>query len=275
MFHLLDPKLYGSYWKFVGAFYVTLTNHFGGLELIAFKNQESWFDLLRRKATILSKKDVGHQETIRARRFADLDKDQIRLLKEYEEDMYATLPDRLDIVSTSLTQTLRYRQLLCCPKIVDPTLSIGGSLVDLVETFKEEEASPFCVIFVPFTEAFQHFIAYLEANGITNVQTLSGGISPDEQDERISKWRTHGKSPILVSILYAQAFSLEPATEAYFIGYDWDPDNNTQAEERLNRLTTKEAVTAFYYTFEDTYDERQLEIVNTKQRQKNKVMPQK
>lgn len=271
MFNLISPKEFGSYWKFVGAFYVTIKNHFGQMELIAFKNRDSWFNLLRRKASILTKEDIGHTPTIRAIKYAELDDCQEKYYQQYAEDMYAIIGDRVDIAHNSLLQVLRFRQLLICPKILDPSLSIGGALADLVETLKEEEADPKCVIFCPFTAAFPHFVRYLAEHGYEGVQVLQGGLDPDEQERRINLWR-NSRVPILCSIAYAQAFSLEPAKEAYFIGYDWDPDNNIQAEERLNRLTTKYAVTAFYYVYEDTYDERQLEVVNTKQRQKNMTM---
>jgi SNF2 family DNA or RNA helicase len=272
MFHLLDHKQYGSYWRFVEAFYVTISGPFGGRELIAFKNQESWFDLLRRKASILTKQEVGHQETIRAVKYAELTEVQEKYYKEYEENMFAVLDDRIDIAQTSLIQTVKYRQLLCCPAIIDPSFGVGGALQDLVEGFKEEEHSPYCVIFVPFTETFVHFKQYLKQAGYENVQTLSGGLDPDEQERRISTWR-QSRVPILVSIDYAQAFSLEPAEECFFIGRSYDPDNNEQAEERLNRLTTKYAVTAHYYLFEGTYDEQQFQILDDKTRTKRKVLP--
>lgn len=272
MFNLISPKDFGSYWRFVGAFYIMVKGAFGQQEIVAFKNRESWFDLLRRKASILTKKDIGHMTTIRGIKYAQLDECQAKHYEEYSTAMYAEIGDRIDIAFNSLLQTLRYRQLLICPKIIDPSLSVGGAIVDLVETFKEDEADPQCVIFCPFTAAFPHFVEYLRSHGFSGVQVLQGGITPDQQEERINTWR-NSRVPILCSIQYAQAFSLEPAKEAYFIGYDWDPDNNEQAEERLNRLTTDYAVSAFYYLYEGTYDERQLEIVNAKTKQKNMIMP--
>lgn len=274
MFHLLDPKLYGSYWRFVGAYAVTVKNSFGGMEIVAFKNRDSWFDLLRRKATILTKEDIGHTPTIRGTLYAELDDDQSRLYKEMEEDMMMVVGDTLSIASTAMTQVLRYRQLLVCPKIIDPSLSIGGAFADLVETLKEEDTDPQIVIFCPFTAAFPYFIQYLADHGFTGVQTLQGGLNPDDQESRIETFRK-GKVPIICSIMYAQSFSLEPAKQAFFIGYEWDPEDNAQAEERLNRLTTKHPVNAWYYCYEGTYDEQQCHIVNFKHRQKNMILPKR
>jgi SNF2 family DNA or RNA helicase len=274
MFNLIDPGKFGSYWRFVEAFYVTQKNHFGGKELLAFKNQDSWFDLLRRKASIVTKSDIGHTETIRAAKYAELTDVQAKYLQEYEENMFAVIDDRIDIAQTSLVQSVKYRQLLCCPAIIEPSFGVGGALEDLVEGFKEGDHDPHCVIFTPFTESFSHFRKYLAEAGYKDVQTLQGGMDPDEQERRITTWR-QSRVPILVSISYAQAFSLEPAEECFFIGRSYDPDENEQAEERLNRLTTSYAVTAHYYLFEGTYDERQFQILDTKSRTKRKITPQK
>lgn len=270
MFNLIAAKQYGSYWNFIEAFYVTIKGAFGQKEIVAFKNQDSWFDLLRRKTSIVTKKQIGHRETMRALKYAEFNDVQERYYKQYEEEMYADLEDGIDIVSTSLTQTLRYRQLLCCPAIIDPNWGVGGALTDLVESFKEGDHDPHCVIFVPFTAAFVHYLRYLSEHGYENVQTLQGGLDPDELDRRISTWR-QSRVPIICSIMYAQAFSLEPASECFFIGREWDPDDNKQAEERLNRLTTKHAITAWYYTYEGTYDERQWEILDQKTRTQQKT----
>lgn len=267
MFNLVQPELYGSYWRFIEAYYICQSTPWGR-EPVAFRNLDSWHDLLRRKTSRVTKQDIGHRETIRAARYCELSPDQARLYRQYEEDMYAVLSDRIDITSTSLTQVVRFRQLLVCPKIIDSTLDIGGAFEDLVETLKEEDSNPQCVIFSPFTDAFPHFTEYLAQQGFPGVQVLQGGLDPDEQERRINVWRS-SRVPILCSIMYAQAFSLEPAEEAFFIGREWDPDDNKQAEERLNRVTTKHAVTAHYYIYEDTYDERQFQILDTKTRKFN------
>ncbi len=275
MFHLIDQKLWGSYWKFVGAFMIMVKTPWGGLEEVGWKNRDSWFDLLRRKATILTKAEVGHRETQRQMLYYDLDKDQIRLYKEMEEDMMMIFGDgSLSIASTSMTRVLRYRQLLVCPKILDPTATVGQAFIDFVETLTEEERDPHLVIFTPFTDAFPHFKAYLQEKGFGDIFLLSGGLDPDEQQQRINNWRKT-KGIVICSIMYATAFSLEPAKEAHFFGYEWDPEDNAQAEERLNRLTTTYQVNAYYWVAEDSYDERQCEIVNFKRRQYNMTLPKR
>lgn len=135
----------------------------------------------------------------------------------------------------------------------------------------EEQIPLPIVIFTPYTQSFEPFAKYIlkaygsrKKNSIPNIITLQGGIGPSEQAQRL---RTFRETPCIaiVSILYAQAFSLEPAHRSFFIGCDWDPDNNRQAEKRLLRMTTKQPVWAYYYTHPKTIYDRLLDILNFKQ----------
>lgn len=265
MFHLLDPKYFPSYWKFVGIFCYTQKNEYGGTEVLGLKNKEAWYQLLDSKASILTKKDVGHQETQRQILHVDLNPDQERIYREVDKEMFAISGDQIIIAQTHMTKVLRFRQMMCCPQILDPNLSVGAAFEDYVETIKND-TDPHTVVFTPFVTAIPFFVKYLNANGFNNVEVLSGGLNPDELQRRIERFR-RTRGIIICSILFATAFSLEPATECFFPGYEWDPEDNAQAEERLNRLTTKEQVNAYYYAYNGTYTSEHLRILTDKQRQ--------
>jgi SNF2 family DNA or RNA helicase len=265
MFHLLDHRYFSSYWKFVEAFCYVQKNEFGAFEVLGLKNPDAWYQLLEFKASILTKKDVGHRETVRQVLHVDMDPKQAKLYKELDESMFAFSGDQMIIAQTHMTKVLRFRQLLCCPKILDPEASIGAAFEDYVETIKND-TDPHTVVFTPFITAIPYFERYLHENGFSNTFALSGGLDPDELQRRIEAWRKT-KGQLICSILYATAFSLEPATECFFIGYEWDPEDNAQAEERLNRLTTKEQVNAYYYAYNGTYTSQHLQILTDKQRQ--------
>lgn len=263
MFHLMDPKYFSSYWKFVNAFCWTQKDEWGRFEVLGIKNKEAWYKLLDAKCTILTPKDVGKQPTIRQILPVELDDDQARIYREINEDMISIGVDNLIVAQTSMTKVLRFRQAMVCPKILDPKLSIGSAFADYVDKIKYD-TDPFTVVFTPFVSAMPHFVEYLDKHGFSGVETLSGGLEPDELQSRIERWRKR-RGPILVSILYATAFSLEPADKCFFMGYEWDPEDNAQAEERLNRLTTKHLVNAYYYSYEGTYTQDHLQMLTHKQ----------
>lgn len=272
-FNLFDPKYFSSFWKFVDVFHYVIDGFQGRKEIVGIKNKDEWYRLLNAKTTYLDKTMLGHQETQRSVLHVEMDEYQARLYKQMQDDMVAiTDSGELLVAQTSLVQTIRYRQLLCCPKILDPSASIGGAFADLVANLKEEDADAHTVIFAPFTDAFPHFAQYLRDNGFSSVNILSGreSLSPDELQARIDVFRKE-RGIILCSILYATAFSLEPAKACYFVGFDYNGDNNAQAEERINRLTTPHLCNAYYYCYDGTYDEELFDIVNIKHRKRNET----
>lgn len=273
--HLIDHTYFTSYWRFVRTFMYTQKDPFtGALEVIGLKNKDSWFRTLRQYASIVTKEMVGKASPRRQLLRLQLDKDQSKIYRDLERDMISqTSSTNLLITPNPLSRTTRYRQLLVCPKILDPTLSYGTAIEDFGEEFKESPEEHI-VLFTPFTGAIPFFQEYLDnlIKGRPFIPSLKGGMSPDALHMQIERWRKIG-GPIIVSLLYAQAFSLEPASRAYFIGYDWDPENNNQAEARLDRRFTPYPLNYYYYTFENTYDDRLAEIVNIKQIRINMTTP--
>jgi hypothetical protein len=60
----------------------------------------------------------------------------------------------------------------------------------------------------------------------------------------------------MCTVLYANAFSLEPAEDCFFFGAEWDPQDNEQAEDRLLSYQKPELrIGAHYFCYENTADE--------------------
>lgn len=271
MFHLKNQTYYGSYWKFVNIFCHVMRNEFGANEVLGLKNADLWYRTLSQSASIVTKAMVKHEtnqgDKYRQPLYVEMDDVQERLYAQLKTDMMMVTDDDIIFARTSLDQTLKFRQLLVCPKLLDPKIqSYGSALEDLITTI--EDNPQHVVIFTPFVEAFPFISERLKAAGHQNVGFLSGRITPDEQFDRISKYR-ESRGIIICSIRYAQSFSLEPATRCFFLGYEFDPEENRQAEDRIQRMTTQYDVNAYYYAYENTYDERAMEILEIKQLQTN------
>ena len=274
MLHLIDRKKFPSYWQFVMQFHETVDGFFGK-EILGPRNLEIWHKVLARYFSVVKETDEGiaEQRPPMTRQLLPItmDEDQKQLYTDIVNEMMHYVPqdDNLIIAQNEFVVDIRLRQALVCPQILSPSLGVGAAIKDFAEN-NDPEDGPY-VIFAPYTAAFDPFTVYLKSKGF-RVQTLQGSIGTDERDNRIRLWRQE-RGVCICSILYAQAFSLEPATRCYFIGYDWDPDNNRQAEKRLHRLTSPLPVTAYYYTFRSTFDEKLCAIVNIKQVNVNNTMP--
>lgn len=270
LFHLADPDYFSSYWKFVNAYHYVLKNEWGGQEILTIRNKEAWYLTLKQWASVITKEMVKDQlpDSIRVPRPIEMDAVQETLYRQLSEEMVAQHGESIIITPNSLTRLLNLRQLLVCPKILDPKLpSYGAAIEDWISTVQAGEADAHSVIFTPFKSAFPYWKERLESAGINNVFTLQGGTSPDEQQDILSRYR-NARGTMLCTIQYAQAFSLEPATESYFIGFEYDPDANDQAESRLVRITSDRSVprTHYYYGHTDTYDYEHMSNITDKVR---------
>lgn len=263
----INPKYFSSYWKFVSTF-CEVVDGMWGKEIIGPRNTEAFNHLLSMYARIRSAEDpaIAAQLPKKTRNplFVELDKDQYRIYKELEANKLAWTADgRLILAGNSMEAVMRFRQLLVCPKMLDPALSLGAAFNDLLDNLEDmSREERHTVIFCPFKRAFPFFRQALEARDYP-VYQLTGGISIEEQRRQIAGWR-HNRGIMLNTISYAESYSLEPARMAYFIGYEWDPNQNIQAEDRLRRLTTRYNLAMYYYRYQDTVDDDMCYTVNWK-----------
>jgi SNF2 family DNA or RNA helicase len=267
MFHLCRPSLFPSYWKFVETFSYTQEGLFGGREILGLKNEDNWRMWLAQNATIVNKEDVADQMPPKNRELVPvrMDKCQERIYKDFDQQLMAILPesDRILIAKNSLEKTIRFRQLFICPKILDPNLTWGTALEDIGDQIAEADDEEPQVIFTPYKKAQPWIEQYLRTRVNRRIFHLHGGITADQLEQIIAEWRKT-RGIITCTILYATSFDLQPATNAYFLGYEWDPEDNDQALDRLHRWDNpdiKVPVNGYFYTYEGTEDEKMAETV--------------
>lgn len=281
MLHLIDPKRFRGYWNFVNEWCITEENMFGGRDIVEpnYSKMPAFHKMLREHAFVIKEDDprvlAQRPELTRQKLSVPLDNDQRKLYDEFERDGMSYIPedDNLLIAPNSLAKMTRLRQIMVCPQILSPNLSVGAAIKDVGNIIAEQRVKLPIVIFTPYTDAFEPFARHLQ-NRIKGlpITFLKSGISPAEQGKRLEYFR-RSEGVAIVSILYAQAFSLEPALKAFFIGCDWDADNNRQAEKRLLRMTTKAAVNSYYYTSPWTLWDRILDILNFKAKVSQDTLP--
>lgn len=302
-------KEFGSYWGFLDRYATVVKDHWGGYEILpANKYQkEALRMVLSRFVVVRRRKDVRSQmpEVIRNKITLDISKTkQGKLVEEFlgEESgfdgkqQYKTGLVQIDeeqgyaggLIASgySMTSVMRVRQLLACPRILDERLPIGAAAEDLVGRMvnTDEPLKGPIVVFTPFKEAFKPLTEYIveqttkhQKRCITGrpwrVLHLYGGISSVDQKKVIDQVRQdyHNQNVVvLCTISYAQAFSLVPANECFFLGFEWSHNDNKQAEDRLVGQDTSyireyfKGVMVHYYAFAN-YDEHLFETIIIKQ----------
>jgi hypothetical protein len=71
---------------------------------------------------------------------------------------------------------------------------------------------------------------------------------------------------VMLSIPFAESFDLVPAQAGYFIGPDYDPESNYQAEDRIHRRNLRHDVDMFYFQHQNTTEKELFDILNEKVR---------
>jgi SNF2 family DNA or RNA helicase len=266
----INPKYFSSYWRFVDTFCDTFDGRWGK-EIIGQKNEQAFFHLLEQFSRVRLKTDpdIANQMPPKTREplFVELNNIQKTIYDALDIDSFLfTRDNNIVVASNSMEKVMRLRQLLVCPKLLDPDCdTLGAAFDDFLEQMVDGDASDrHTVLFTPFKKPFELFRSALTNKGIP-VSQLFGGLSPEEQKAAIDEWRSH-KGVMICTIAYAESFDLEPAKSCYFIGYEWDPNMNVQAEDRLHRWTTTWPVTCYYYRYEGTIDDGLCNTVNWKQR---------
>ncbi|MEK0326694.1 MAG: helicase-related protein, partial [Nitrosopumilus sp.] len=145
--------------------------------------------------------------------------------------------------------------LLCCPRILDTSLGMGGGFDLIVDKLEE---TPHAVIFVPFRPACIYIQYELKLRGYQHVHMIRGGITHDEQTQEINAFK-EARGILICTISYAESFDLETCDTSHFLGYDYSLDVNEQAEGRTQRAISKhEYVTWNYVKYMNTIDEHFL-----------------
>lgn len=270
MLNVLNRKVFSSYWRFAYQFSEIIENGFGK-EIIGPKNVQQFHKILdfyaRRRFRAIERPDMPKVQ--RQVISVNMTNKQEFLIDALGEDSFVWAGDQLIVATTSLETSLRRRQILACPAVFDPTLGEGAAFDDFLTRIMGDKDSEqkvlHCVLFTNFASALPFFEKRLRKEGIDDVFVLRGGMALEEMDECIQKYKdTQGV--MLCSIQYAQAFSLAPAQECYFIGYSWDPNDNVQAEDRLVPQTGDYTITAYYYGYNHTSDKEVARAMDSKSR---------
>lgn len=252
LLNLCDSKGFTSYWRFIQTFGYTQLDEMGHWEILGLRDRYALLNRIKHVFIRREKKDVlpelPPKQRILDRRIHQLQPNQQRLYDEMYSELIMNLSNEdIMVAQNELVKLMRLRQILCCPKIVDPDCSEhGANLEYLGEMLEDETDDHHFVIYTPFTDAIQHIHSFInERLPGKHVERFQGGLHPLELIERTKRFREN-EGVAIVSISYAESFELTPAKWGYFNGFDWSIVANTQAEDRQHRMTTTTQVDYYY-----------------------------
>lgn len=267
--HLVDPKLWSSYWKYVYTWCEVEDGMFGkvvgGPRLDRVKQWQAAVadDLIYITAEMVSKMPPKQRDLLDVH----MELWQRKLHNNLRDNLYAETEDGdFLFAENALTKIHKLRMALICPTALHPSYGVGQGIQDIRDDALDGGIDRYA-IFTPFKAPIPHLETWLRAQGV-NVWTLQGGIGLDEQTRRINAWRAslgtatpENPSVLLSTIKYAESWEIPEARYGYLLGYEWDPEDNKQAEDRLRRLVSVGMTYIRYVRHKGAYDEDLLNLI--------------
>jgi len=260
--HALYPKRFASYWAFINR-YLRIDEGAFGQEILGAQNMDELRSIL---STIMLRRMMSAgMPTKHRRRFPiQMNAEERKVYDTIDKTNIWKRGDDSYLLSPSeMSNQLRLRQLLVCPKLIDPNLG-PGSGIEAVMTHIDDQELGHAVIFSPFASAFPFLEECIVGVWKKPAYILKGGMDAATVKKTIQAWEKTG-GIMLCSIQFATSFDLTKASTAYMLGMDWDPDNNYQAEDRIHRRSSVAEDVIIYYVLHDTVlIDNQLNIMNAK-----------
>lgn len=260
--NICEPKFFSSYWKYVGAYCVVDETPFGK-QIIGVKNIEGWRNTVS-PYVFHRKKDLkDYPSKTRQALEVEMEPWQRKIHDDLKKNLLTILETGdLLLVKNTLEATVRIRQMMVCPRFLDPALGYGAGLEAIADDAEESEL-PHFVVSTPFTGPIPFIKEFFHSKGYKDVQSLQGGMGPDEVDAAIRKWTQNG-GPIIQSISFAESYELPAARIMYMLGYMHDPEANAQAEDRIHRdiRVTPHPVDIYYVKHANSYDTRVVDAMS-------------
>lgn len=265
--NMINPSVFGSYWRFVNTFCIVDDTGFGK-EIIGTKNSDSLWKLLKSRYYVSrTRQEVLPDLPPLVRTIIDLDMspEQARMHREIGENLLTISDAGKFIVSPgSLSSVVRQRQVAVTPRLLDPNAELGAGLEYLLDAVEDD---PHTVIFTCFAAAIPIIREALVESGYpaSKIWSLQGKTKPEEVNTRIEGFKK-GQGVMICSISFAESFALDTVKTAYVLGFSWDPAENIQAEGRLRRLDSKimEGVQVYYIVHKGSIEDSVRSVLNEK-----------
>lgn len=265
--NVCNPKKFSSYWNYVFKFCIMEETRFGR-SIVGVKNIEEW-----RKHTssnIFHRLKDAKDYPLKTRLALEvrMSPETRKLHDQLQTELWANLDlqdgSKLFLLSpNTLAATMKLRQLLVCPKILDERLGYGDGLEGIYLDATEAELTHW-VISTPFRKAIPYISQFFVDKGYAP-EVLAGSTYSNAQEIRdaITRWTIKG-GPIIQTIKFAESYELPAARIMYMLGYEYSAEENSQAEDRIHRdiRVTPHPVDIYYVKHQYSYDGQLIEMMS-------------
>lgn len=279
-FCLMAPASFGSYYKFLDAFFVQNNTQYGTQIIGLKKSEAARFRAIRDKFVhkISLAETRGYIPRVQAIvEKVDMGKATQKIYDGLLNQKYYKFADEILIAPNEVSVRLRLRQLVCCPKLVHPSLDYGAG-IEFAASHAKSIGRQHIGILTDFPEAMEHFEHFLrEKYNYKWVYKLRGGCTPAEVSTIPQQFAQHEgadePSAILLSIPFCDAFDLPTVHNGYVIGPTWSTVTDTQSKGRFAR-GNKPYINIYYLLNNNSVEEEVRAVLDINARQIRTVYKQ-
>lgn len=264
LFQFLNPGLLGSFQRFNEKYTIPITKANDNERRQQLRRIIQPFILRRRKEEVLEELPPKTEITLTVE------------LSAPERAFYEALRQRaLEQIDDSegpnkrfqiLAELMKLRQAACHPKMVDPSVDIGSSKLELLaDTVREITQSGHKVlIFSQFVRHLKLVEEWVRGEGI-EYQYLDGSTPGKKRDEAVQAFQ-RGEGDVFLISLKAGGTGLTLTAADYVIHLDpwWNPAVEDQASDRAHRIGQQRPVTVLRMVSENTIEEKIVKLHHEK-----------
>ena len=161
-----------------------------------------------------------------------------------------------------LAQLMKLRQAACHPQLVDPSIDLPSSKLELLaETVQElRENGHKALIFSQFVRHLKLVEEWAIANDVP-YQYLDGSTPGKKRDEAVQAFQ-RGEGDLFLISLKAGGTGLTLTAADYVLHLDpwWNPAVEDQASDRAHRIGQQRPVTVYRFVSENTIEEKIVKL---------------
>jgi SNF2 family DNA or RNA helicase len=255
------------YWIWVKSYLDYTDAVFGGLNIFGPREPREFAKYLHKYMMRRTKKQVLPQLPPKVRIVLPVQMTpfQDRVYRDLWDELISEISEGELIVTPSRIGSItRVRQLLVSPTLLGAVTDERSPAIDacVEAVLHEAETGQSCVVFTPYVGAIPLIQDRLAKLPVFHIQ---GGTSTSITQAAIDGFqRTEGPACLIMSLQSSLGFTATKANTAIFVGYDWTPAINGQAEDRIHRIGQEDSVRCIYIAYDDTVDEHIMDILDAK-----------
>jgi len=292
LMHIINSKLYRSYSSWVKMFCQTVPMTFWKKgydgkaqqitvqQIVGAKNTEDLRRLLYMHMHRDEKKDVLKDLPDKLYRTipVSLGK-EIKQYKEMETELFALLDSGEMITAPAvIAQLTRLRQITLDPNLLSHETPRPSTPSNKTQTLLEliDDTDDKIVVYSYFARYIELLKQELDKRGI-KCTVVTGQVNTTDRGRAVYDFQNDPTIKVFLSTIGAggEGITLTASHTVVFMDHHWNPAVNWQAEDRLHRITQKNAVLVIDLFCRGTVEEHVLKVIRRKERMIEAVVTKK